>query len=279
MFFIKDNMCSEYGVSCFENYVLYLLNTNVLNWKQVFYKSYCNYNFILYQLADRKQSYSSIDFLERIQITAENLNLIKTKSITNKEIEKLEPESIFMVQITPQAVKTLFETTLWRNDHFILLYKKNREEYEYINDHPLYTGILSAKDLMNSSMNKGFEINIINNTTNTVDINLIYKLKEHITTDSNVKIISDISNLDLIRDSIGIYRVVIRRMEAFLSYFDGKELFSNLYQELDILYAKTEYLRIRKNNNLDALVKILERVREIDFVFMQEINERIKELI
>lgn len=277
MYFTKDSMCSEYGLSCFENYVLYLLNTNTEHWEKVYYKSYCSYDTILYQLAVRGQSYSSIDFLERLQTTAEQLGLIETRAIDAQEFDYMRPGSLLIVQITPEAVKDLFDATLWRDDHLILVYKKNVREYEYLNDHPLRTGVLSSEELADVSGNTGFAVKItVHPGSVGEEKELLRKLRERISSEAADIREQDTVELSVLRDSIGIFRVVVRRMGIFLACCCGQEPFGELCQELDLLYSKTEYLRIRNNGDVRQTKDILRSVRAIDLLFTRQLDERIK---
>lgn len=277
MYFEEEKMCNQYGLSCIEDYILYLLNSNIEGWEKIFGKSYTGFENILFEFLEREQNYSSIDFIERIQTTALKLRIVQIRSIEN--LKNLQTGKMYLMQITPNSVKSLWNIELWREDHYILMYKLGEGLYEYINDRPFKNGILEEHEVLNMFADRLLEIKLLSNTIEWKDsIALAEQLKESVHSQVNIPQKYDLLNAVNLRDSIGIYRVVVRRIDAFFACFDNKKCFEDYSMKLDALYLKLEYLRIRKRDCQEAILEIFARVREIDKQLTQDIKERLSVL-
>lgn len=87
MKFQESYFHNEYGLSCVEDYIIYILCKDTSDWPKIFYKSYYDIEEILNYLLFEGQEYSSIKFIERIQTTLINdgmLGLIQLYEYSKK---------------------------------------------------------------------------------------------------------------------------------------------------------------------------------------------------
>jgi hypothetical protein len=263
--FIEEKMCNEYGLSCIEDYVLYLLNCYVKNWRKIFFKSYIDFEEILNQIFLQNKEYSTIDFIERIQKTLNKEKILLYEEKPCECLEKIDVGDFFLLQIKPQATKELFHTVTWREDHYILVRRIGIDHFEYMNDRPFYNGTYSYKELMSIAEQNMIKIGIINDNLNTVihDENIDFLKRQLNKKNLNMKnrIYFDAEKL---RDCVGIYKVVVRRLDAFFSEFCDSNLFVKEINVLDNIYLRLEYINIREIESRDVLEKIVNDVVEVE---------------
>ena len=130
---------NEYGLSCVEDYIIYVLCKETFDWPKIFYKSYYDIGEILNHLLFEGQEYSSIKFIERIQNTLINDGMLGLIQLNLEEIVGIEPEKFFLMELKESATKELLNINAWRSDHYIMCYKNTNGRYAYVNDRPYIT--------------------------------------------------------------------------------------------------------------------------------------------
>lgn len=88
---------NKYGLSCIEDYVLYLLVQKNRSWQQIFYKSFLEFSEIL-ELMNSGQTYSCFKGIARLQEVGQSLGMLKLaycknnyfpyKEIKNRKIKR-----------------------------------------------------------------------------------------------------------------------------------------------------------------------------------------------
>ena len=124
MKFQESYFHNEYGLSCVEDYIIYILCKDTSDWPKIFYKSYYDIEEILNYLLFEGQEYSSIKFIERIQTTLINDGMLGLIQLNLEEIERIEPGDIFLMELKESATKELLNINTWRRDHYIMCYKR-----------------------------------------------------------------------------------------------------------------------------------------------------------
>ena len=147
MKFQESYFHNEYGLSCVEDYIIYILCKDTSDWPKIFYKSYYDIEEILNYLLFEGQEYSSIKFIERIQTTLINDGMLGLIQLNLEEIERIEPGDIFLMELKESATKELLNINTWRRDHYIMCYKNTNGRYAYVNDRPYITGDLEYSEL------------------------------------------------------------------------------------------------------------------------------------
>lgn len=105
MKFQESYFHNEYGLSCVEDYIIYILCKDTSDWPKIFYKSYYDIEEILNYLLFEGQEYSSIKFIERIQTTLINDGMLGLIQLNLEEIERIEPGDIFLMELKESATK------------------------------------------------------------------------------------------------------------------------------------------------------------------------------
>lgn len=131
MKFQESYFHNEYGLSCVEDYIIYILCKDTSDWPKIFYKSYYDIEEILNYLLFEGQEYSSIKFIERIQTTLINDGMLGLIQLNLEEIERIEPGDIFLMELKESATKELLNINTWRRDHYIIERENQRLDSSY----------------------------------------------------------------------------------------------------------------------------------------------------
>ena len=90
MNFRESYFHNEFGLSCVEDYIIYILCKDTINWARIFFKSYVDIEEIINYLFLEGQEYSSIKFIERIQNTLIQNGMLNLVPLELKNVENIE---------------------------------------------------------------------------------------------------------------------------------------------------------------------------------------------
>lgn len=256
MNFQESYFYNDYGLSCVEDYIIYILGKETSNWVRIFYKSYFDVEEILNYLLFKNQEYSSVNFIERIQDTLVKDGILSLEQMCLKSIGGVR--NFFLVELKQSATKELLNINTWRSDHFIMCSRNNDGEYLYVNDRPYITGSLERSELLKYAAKEYVLIvQVINKDIGTVItedkiIQLEQKLKSETLLSGDLYF-----GLEKIRDGIGIYRVVVKRLQAFFCSYRINIFIKDEIRRIDNIYLKLEYMNIRKNYDLGKVNSLI----------------------
>ncbi|MCM1187143.1 MAG: hypothetical protein NC251_10865 [Lachnoclostridium sp.] len=258
MKFKESYFHNEYGLSCIEDYIIYILCKDTFKWARIFYKSYFDIEEIINYLLFWGQEYSSINFIERIQDTLVQKGLLKLVCQNLKNMGDVDSKQFFLMELKSGATKELLDIDTWRSDHFVMVCKDAHDKYSYVNDRPYITGSFEFKDLLKYAAKEYvFDIQVINKDIGAVISNkkvvqLEQKLKSETLLGGDLYL-----GFEKIRDSVGVYRVVARRLQAFFCSYGTSNFIEDEIKRLDNIYLRLEYMNIRKNFNLGKVKALI----------------------
>ncbi|WP_418624653.1 hypothetical protein [Waltera sp.] len=243
MNFRESYFHNEFGLSCVEDYIIYILCKDTINWARIFFKSYVDIEEIINYLFLEGQEYSSIKFIERIQNTLIQNGMLNLVPLELKNVENIEKKLVFLMELKDGATRGLLNINTWRNDHFIMVYKDVDDKYSYVNDRPYLTGNLEYKDLLKyAGKEYVLDIRLINNDiAAVVNEESLFQLEQKLNSQS-ILAHNIWFECEKIRDCIGIYRVVVKRLQAFFGSYN------NIYRNKR--FAKIYLNRIKKDFHL-----------------------------
>lgn len=249
---------NEYGLSCVEDYIIYVLCKDTFDWPKIFYKSYCDIEEILNYLLFEGQEYSSIKFIERIQTTLVNDGMLELIQLNLEKIEGAELEDYFLMELKESATKELLNINAWRSDHYIMCYKNTSGRYAYVNDRPYITGNLECSELQKyAGREQGLIVRVINkNIGYVINREKVVQLEQKLRSETLLS--GDLYlGFEKIRDSIGIYRVVVKRLQAFFCSYGTSNFIEDEIERIDNIYLRLEYMNIRKNHDLGNVMSLI----------------------
>ncbi len=283
MRFDKNKLTLGYGLSCIENYILFLLMQYDSEWKYIFYKSYLSFSQIFDEFYINKTRYSYFYGIPRLQEVGKELKKLDVNIFTTKSIESLFQQSrIAAICVTPEYIEEKYKTKLWRTDHFILVQKQEDGRYTYINDTPQDSGLLSFDEL--NRMFTGSSILIkLENTSITDDnrvemLQFFYETVLHAKNSDSGKVFDGEIEIDMLRDIIGVLRVVVKRTAAFCNMYCDVVFLHEYYDYIDNVYAKLEYMRIRNRYTSGELCEIVNKINIKDNIIRSLLIERIENI-
>lgn len=275
MKFQESYFHNEYGLSCVEDYFLYILCKDTFDWPKIFYKSYYDIEEILNYLLFEGQEYSSIKFIERIQNTLINDGMLELIQLNLEEIEGIEPGNILLMELKESATKELLNINAWRSDHYIMCYKNTNGRYVYVNDRPYITGNLEHSELQKyAGREQALIVQVINKNIGSVVnrekvVQLEQKLKSETLLSGDLYLA-----FEKIRDSVGIYRVVVKRLQAFFCSYGTINFIEDEIKRIDNIYLRLEYMNIRKNYDLARVNDLISEVIDIQKNIKKKALER-----
>lgn len=272
-----SNLKNEYGLSCIEDYILYLLSEKKSEWEGIFCESFLCFDKVL-EFISHGQSYSHFTGVPRLQETAEKLGLIKLTFI-NDEIFSYElvKNEIFLFQVSEEFIKEKFNKVFWRNDHFMLFQYRGDGEFDYINDIPSCVGKISTLKMSEIYAKTIIKIDICENSYDDYKKgyqeiftkNLLYE---------EGKYDKAAINFEILRDAIGISKVMVKRMEAFVRMFCESFSAYNYYNFLSDNYVKAEYMRVR-GKEMNGVNNMINEIEEEDKKFKENLIEAVQTIM
>lgn len=271
--FNTDNLKNEYGLSCIENYILYLLAQNNNSWQQIFYESILPFNNIM-RLMIEGQTYSFFTGVPRLHRTCEKLGLLELSFYTDNNFPaKLVKNKVFLMQVSGEFMKKKFSMSPWRKDHYILFRYIGNDVFEYMNDIPPSVGRLTSMEIQRIYEKNIIMINILENVHCDYKA-LVKKFKEKLLSANDIQNYNEEDiTFEKLRDAIGISKVLVKRAEAFINMI-GVPFFTNYYSFMCNYYIKAEYMRARRYNDCEAL-KMLKEVEKEERHFKQNMLDAV----
>jgi len=277
--FDKNLLPEGYGLSCLENYLLYSLIEQNVEISRLFYRSYINFSRIYNAFLGGEQ-YAYYSGIPRLQNVYTELGLCEQQWFTNMDdvLNALENEKYgIAICVTKEYIEEHYKVTLWRDDHFIMIAKNYDGNIIYVNDNPRDDGTLDIDSIRKNFAGQAVRF-VMNGSVDYIDEKMQYdKFCQSVMQCDEVCII-DVNELtiQLLRDMIGVTRVVINRTEAICKNHIDTGFIQEYQGLLNEKFTKLEYLRIRKRYDKSTLESIAQELLEKDKIIQNQLVERIK---
>ena len=262
-------LLSAYALSCIEDYYLYLISEKITDWALLFSESYLPFRQVI-KLFKEGQDYSHFSGIPRIQKIGEKHGICKLDYFEYEQIpQHILRNKVAAIQISEKYMKDRYDRVLWREDHYILFKHSYGKIYEYLNNIPPDCGQMSEcqiEEIYAGSIIL-FNMGIYNRTYKEI----VNECHSHIVKqmgimkDATKDEYADISLVQL-RDSIGITKVLVKRMEAFMQLFDVTCNLTEYYEYLNKWYLKIEYLRLKNKREVEVK-EIIKEIEHNDMIF------------
>ncbi|MCL2591946.1 MAG: hypothetical protein FWD82_01150 [Defluviitaleaceae bacterium] len=264
LIFDKGKLSDLHGLSCIENFLLYILREEQYAYKDLFYKSFLHFDEIIDIFFEKKVEYASFYNIKRIQDVAKENNIINVNVNSCLEPLFLDKHDYICVMVKPEYIKEKYKTELWREDHYILLSKAENSNFYYLNDTPRDTGLLSFDELKNIFSEYVIAFDINKNTSNEMKKVFLNEFIKDLGTERNDLIIPNISEFIMARDILGIHRVLRKRTYEFCSQYVNVDFLTPYLNSLDKYYALFEYMRLRDKVDYKKINEIFDLINKED---------------
>ena len=276
-----------FGISCIENNLLALLRYHSDELHTMLYcESFVELRNVIVEAVNKKHDYLSYRGIKRLNDLSEEINLCKLQFhelSANFLLDLLETDTLtlpIMIQVNPEVLDLTSNTLPWRNDHFVLLYKKERDNIYVIDDYPVAMHCLSYEKLNECYMNVFVNFDINNNFA--INERYLLKINQELSRirELNRKKtiiefnICELESLIHLRDALGIMRVSRNRTAEWLKMinkdcgvkFNPSAIYDihSVVRKLDKLYSIIEYSRLRKKDNAGHIWEQLNEIVILD---------------
>lgn len=266
-----------HGLSCVENLLLYILKSSQYSYQYLFYNSFISFHNVLDAFMNENEVYANFTKVPRIQDTTVDIGVVEMNLCDSLNLVD-ETDRYMLISVKPEYIKDKYNVELWRNDHYIMI-QRNGNQYRYINDNPRDIGDISIEKLYSIFDGKM----------------ILFKIKGDIRADCREQLrqrfVCNIKSLDyginlqkftmtdwkLLRDALGIYRILTRRLYDFSSLYMSAEFILPQIKYLDKQYMLVEYMRKKKKIDSVAIDNIIEKVREYEKINIPKIMSNMEE--
>ncbi len=263
MEFDKSLLDHLHGLSCIENYVLYLLRKEGFPYQYLYYQSYLSFREIADDFVYGDTQYAYFYKVKRLQNLAVETGSIQIQSCEKLDLDFICSHDYICVMVKSEYIKEKYNVDLWREDHYILLSNMDGFRFNYLNDTPRDVGIISFSELKQIYGSDMIAIDMGSNVTDEMKQDFLRKLIKSIHIDEDIEQYN-LTDYIIARDILGICRVLRKRIYEFSSmYIDAEFLKPYLYM-LDQQYLAIEYSRLRRNADYSKVNDIMLHVAAED---------------
>lgn len=266
-----------HGLSCVENLLLYILKSSQYSYQHLFYNSFINFDDVLDAFINENEVYVNFTKVPRIQDTAVDIGMVEMNLCDSLDLDDAV-DRYMLITVKPTYIKDTYDVELWRNDHYILI-QRDGNQCRYINDNPRDSGSISIEELYGIFDGKTILLKLKGDIRADCKEQLrrkfIYNLNSLKYRINLQKLI--ITDMKLLRDVIGVYRILTRRLYDFSSLYMSAEFLLPQIKYLDKQYILVEYMRMK--NKIDSIVidNIIEKVREYEKINIPKIMSNMEE--
>ena len=243
---IQDIVWRSTGLSCVENYLLYLFHKNKIEANYLFYQSGICVSDIM-QRIENGDRYATFNGVDRLQYIAQKMGMaesqfLRTSAISSDSIKTGETNTL--VCVTPTYVKDKYGNSLWRDDHYIMLTSQpNPADFSYLNDFPFDQGTISLDELNHIYQGSLIYVRILNGGSDITKAQCLYQYLQFYTSQTNEFHLSKYlwDDPNMIRDFLLVWKNLRFRLKLFYISYCGKEDNDDFVQEIDVLLKDLEH--------------------------------------
>ena len=256
----KDLFHDAAGLSCIENYVLYAMATEGYPYPYLYYKSYLPLSGIITEFMGGKK-YESFYTIERLQQVAVENHLIRTYRYETVGFDRLDSHDFNCIMVRPEYIQKKYGSSLLRDDHYILLGPgKAANTYTYVNDTPRDIGVITVSELRDISAGKMFCFDIQRAPDEVQKKKFLKYFYDAISLHSESQIDSSSIDITMARDSLGIYKIVSRRLIDFCSFYLSMDFYHPHLVQIERQYMMLEYMRLLGEKDLHRAQDLLKQL-------------------
>lgn len=278
----KRDLVEGYGLTCIENYFLTLLQHESRDWSYIFYRSYLSLPQIIDEFCENNGRYAFFRRIPRLQKVGEQLGICKLHYLEGYELEEvLSKSDIAAIRVSSEFLLERYESKAWREDHHILIQKSEDGRLHYINDIPQDENNLSleaAKEIYTGHAIRFEFLDVVFDEKSLVS-EFYQSVVRCANTYEEIRFPHETLELDILRDIIGVLRVVIWRTRAFCEKLFASDFLTEYYSFLDMKYARIEYYRLRKKYDPAKLQEMLFAIVQEDSKVRVQLLQELKQII
>ncbi|MBE7057146.1 MAG: hypothetical protein E7388_06900 [Ruminococcaceae bacterium] len=266
------------GLSCVENYLLYVLVAENYPYQCVYYKSYISLVDIITSFINGEK-YESFHAINRLHSVAAFEGLINIRRFNYGDFKCFNSYDFNCIEVKPEYMIKKYGQSLWRNDHYILLGEGNNLDlYFYINDVPRDIGNITKEELKDASAGNIFCFNIRKMPDDIQKKNFFISFYKSLQS-KNENNIGYIDDIIMARDIIGVHKIICKRVMDFCNQYIQMNFYKAHLSNIEKLFTRLEYMRLSKENNLNRVNSFMEYMVEEDSRYIEILRNKLEELL
>lgn len=274
----KSDLDNLYGLSCIENFLLYVLKKESYSYRYLFFESMLSFRNVVDAFVNENLTYAYFNKVERLQNIASAYDLIVMLSKPIIEKTLFEHHDYICMMVKPTYIQSKYKVELWRDDHYILLLKVEDDKFFYLNDTPRDAGILSWDEVKSIFAGSIIVFDIKKDISDDLKTEYYRLFIDHAKGAEANTVLPHINDFVMARDILGVYRILSRRIYEFCSLYINMEVFTPVLNELDRYYASLEYMRLRNRINFDSINQMFADIYRVDMIRTNKIIDKMEKL-
>jgi hypothetical protein len=263
------------GLSCVENYLLYILAAQGVDYRPLYAQSFIPVSEIVSAFCEEGVRYAYFYKIQRLQDLASDLEAVILSSETELDAA-LSNYDYCCVKVTPGFVADRYGLKLWRDDHYLLICEKSEDGFICVNDTPKDIVSLRDKEFRDAFGGRTICFNIRDGfLRKEQEAVLLQNFKESVAREIQKRMCL-MENLELARDILGILRIARKRIREYCSLYFHTDFMMTFLANLDKYYAIFEYMRLRGRTDYDKVNHILNEIQDCDFEIINTIKQRME---
>ena len=258
------------GLSCVENYALYILIQSNYEYRFLYAESFVPFFDVVASFIVDSVSYASFNKIKRIQDIAFTEGLIGL-SIFNNLKEGIDKSDYCLIKVSPNYVIGKYGRNLWRDDHYILLCDQNADNLTCLNDNPRDIIEINECELSDAYGGQVISFNTLMEIKKEYQDRLLSTFTRAILMPQR-KVDFTIINIEIARDILGIIRTTRKRIKEYCSIYFATDFMAEYIARIDKVYAMCEYMRLRKRVDCDKIRLALYEIQENDFMMLDKLK-------
>ena len=242
----KEKLEGILSLSCIESHFLYLLREKTEKWELAYFDSFAGFVETVERFLSGRIDYTHFDIVKRVQKSAAEIGILRTEHISELSAHGLKEHGTASIMVSTEFMENRYGKRAWRDDHYILLRPSPQGGFYYLNDVPRDSGRMTDEDVDRLGVTDAFSIRIVGDITPLSEA--LFGIFRRRLNEGNERFPDGkVITADVLRDIIGVLRIIRRRAERFLACYGICLKDAGVYFEyLDRSYALLEYMRLRK---------------------------------
>lgn len=274
----RADMAAALSLSCVENYFLAWCR-EYFDERVLYCSSFIGFDTVTCDFCERGAQYENYDAIARVQDVARALRLTSQQMIRARDIPECESGSLLLLSVNEKFFERS-KTVPWRKDHYICARRKDEKTFEYYNNYPLSSGIISFDELMRVRADKSLIFRVINRADKAKERELAKLQLERIAQCAH-GIVTARGETSRLRNAAGILKISRKRLLHWLRYLGEsgnicqKNCITRLavvVRRLETLYIKFELAALRKCGDDSSLRREYEETAKEDMKICREMK-------
>ncbi len=276
----QGDLGNKLALSCVERQLLYILEDNHINPNILFLDSFESVETILEYFMNKDMKYAEFNIFDRLQHIANEKDIIDMEYVEDWDEDFIKKYEYILLGTDIEFLKKTYGSSVWSDEHYVLITQKDIDTYYYLNDSPYDERIISKEEIYELSTSGAIGISLKREIIAEEDSlrRFCDKLNSEDTTGRyQLNSLKENSLLQL-RDALGVIRVMRKRNYYFIAEFVDAGFMDEYLKELDSMYIKLEYKRLRKATiDVDFLNEFTSELIKDDMGIINKIKEKIGE--